>query len=210
MIYLWKVEGQKLVLNLAEILKYPDIAAIYIRDTSSNKMISSREFKYIDFIANRDSFCVREGYNEKEAHEFACKNAFMPQDYTPDKQVIKAINKCKELNGGIIEDMIDATVSAFRVDAKLVKHIKVLMENIGDKLDKIQDVENVMKITDTVINLSNTIPFKIEKLLKLREEYDKKVSGKLNTERGGREITNSLEGTGIEESQDTGEVERLD
>lgn len=210
MIHVWKVEGQELVLNLKELLKYSEFTAIYARDTSNGKALAKREFKYIDFIVNRDGYCVREGYNEKEAHAFAVKNAGMPSDYTPDKAVAKALAKAKELNGGVIEDLIDSTVAAFRVDAKLVKHVRALMEKIEGDVKEVSDVENVLKLTDAVINISNTIPLKITKLLALREEYDKQQSKISNTKRGGGELSNSLDGTGIEQLQDTGEVERMD
>ena len=210
MIYLWRLEGQELVLNLKEILKYDELAAIYKRDKPADKMIAKRDFKFIDLIADRDSFCVREGLSLTEAITFAAKNSNMPSDFKPDKQIMKAIEKAKELNGGIIEDMLDSTISAFRVDAKLVKHIKVLMEDVGDNLKDLTDVEKVMKLTDIVINVSNTIPDKINKLLVLREEYNKKLNKTLNTQRGGKELTASFDGAGLEEFKDSGKVERVD
>jgi hypothetical protein len=210
MIHVWRVEGQELVLNLRELLKYTEFNSVYIRDASNDKALSKREFKYIDFITNRDGFCVKEGYNDKEAHVFAVKNVGMPSDYIPDKYVLRAIDKARELNGGVIEDLIDSTVAAFRVDAKLVKHVRFLMEKIEGEVKDVADVENVLKLTDAVINISSVIPAKIIKLLALREEYDKQQSKTNNTKRGGGELSNSLDGTGIEQLQDTGQVERMD
>ena len=210
MIHVWRVEGAELVLNLKELLKYDEFKILYVRDTSNGKMLAHREFKYIDFIANRDSHCVREGFNEKEAHTFAVKNSGLPSTYMPDKFVIKAVNLAKELNGGIIEELIDSTVAAFRVDAKLVKHVKFLMEDIAGKVTDVASVENVLKLTDAIINISATIPSKVEKLLALRAEYDKQKSKQTNTMRGGAELLNSFDGTGIEELSDTGKVESLD
>ena len=200
-------------------MQYPALRALYVRDNTNGRIMAEREFKYIHFICDRDSFCVTEGFSDKEAHAFAKKHSGMPESYKPDKFVMRAIDLVKELNGGVIEEMIDATVSAFRVDAKLVKHVKILMENIGDKLkvakdntdvDDLDSVERVMKLTDAIINISNAIPSKIEKLLKLREEYDNQKNKVTNTRRGGGELTESYDGRGIEEFSDTGEVERLD
>ena len=210
MIYLWRVEQEELVLNLREILKYKEFESIYLRDASNGKMLSKREFRYIDFIANRESYCVREGLNKTEAHNFAIKNSGLPSDYKADKYIERAIEKAKELNGGVIEDLIDSTVAAFHVDAKLVKHVRDLMEKIEGDVKELKDVENVLKLTDTLINISSTIPAKVTKLLSLREEYDKQQSKLTNTRRGGGEISNSFDGTGIEQLNDTGQVEKLD
>lgn len=210
MIHVWKIEKDELVLNLRELLKYPEFASLYTRDTMNGKLMAKREFKYIDFIANRDGHCVKEGYDSKEAHEFAVKNSGLPSDYKPDKYVSRAIEKAQELNGGVIEDLIDSTVAAFHVDAKLVKHVRALMEKITGEVKEIADVENIMRLTDTLINISSTIPAKVTKLLLLREEYDKQKSKTINTKRGGGELSNSYDGAGIEQFSDSGEVERLD
>jgi hypothetical protein len=101
MIYLWKVEKDELVLDLREVLKYEDLAAIYRRDsTSKSKDKAMKEFRYIDFIANRDGYCVQNGLNSNDAHEFAREHSGLPTGWKPDDAVIKAIKCAKRLNGG--------------------------------------------------------------------------------------------------------------
>jgi len=210
MIYLWKLNGDELELNLPEILKYTSLAKIYSRDTMAGKVSAKREFKYIDFLANRDSFCVLQGLSKEEAHKFAKKHSRLPKDWAPDEYLVKAIECAKSLNGGIIEDLIDATVTAFRVDARMMSKLKDLLEVLENKVTDVEGVLQVTKLTDTISNVAGTIPNKINKLLELREEYAKAQSKQINEKRGGGEIGNSLDGSGIEQYSDTGIAEKLD
>jgi len=195
---------------LSEILKYPKIAKVYTRDRMEGKMLAKREFRYIDFLVNRDSFCIREGLSDAEAIAFAKHNSGLPKEYVADKIVIEATETCRHLNGGIIEDLIDATVSAFRVDAKMMIKVKELLESLATKVADIDGVTQITKMTDSIINISGTIPGKITKLLELREAYAKAQSKTIDERRGGGEIGNSYDGSGIEKYSDTGEVEKLD
>ena len=51
MIYLRRIEHDKLVLNLAELLAYDELGIIYRRDKTADKAFAYREFRYIDFIS---------------------------------------------------------------------------------------------------------------------------------------------------------------
>lgn len=210
MIYLWKLNGEELELNLSEILKYKELEKVYTRDKMAGKMLAKAEFRYIDFLANRDSYCIKNGLSELEAKKFAIANSRLPDNYVPDKITQAAITKARELNGGVIEDLIDATVSAFRVDAKMMIKIKQLLEQEGVKVADVQGVEAIMKMTDAVIKMSSTIPNKINQLLELREAYEKKLKEGTNEKRGGGEISNSYDGSGIERYADDGDIEKLD
>lgn len=209
--HLWRVENNKeLVLNLREILKYNELAIIYTRDKTNGKMQALNEFRYIDFFANRESFPIVSGFNEKETHNFAIKHSYLPDSYKPDESVKKAIKKAKELNAGVIENMIDTIVIALRISSKLATHAKDLLDDMESKIKTPEDIREAMKLTDVVVDLANTVPVKIKKLLELRAEYDKQESKSLNAKRGGGELTASLEGGGFEQSDDSGQVETLD
>lgn len=209
--HLWKIENnQTLVLNLREILKYNELAIIYTRDKTNGKLQALNEFRYIDFHANRESVPIVSGFNDKETHAFAIKHSYLPDSYKPDDAVKKAIKKAKELNAGVIEDMIDTIVTALRTSSKLAVHANNLLNDLESNIKSNDDIQVAMKLTDIVVDLANTVPIKIKKLLELRAEYDKQESKHLNSKRGGGELTESYDGGGIEQSDDSGQVEKLD
>jgi len=209
--HLWKIENnQTLVLNLREILKYNEFAIIYNRDKTNGKLQAHNEFKYIDFHSNRAGVPIVSGFNAKETHEFAIKHSNLSDKYLPDEHVKKAIKKAKELNSGVIEDMIDTIVAALHVSAKVVTHAKELMEDLESKAKTVEEIQAIIKLTDVVVDMANTIPMKVKKLLELKDEYDKQEAKTSNTKRGGGELTESFDGGGFEKSDDTGQVERLD
>lgn len=210
MIYLWTVSGSDLELNIKELLKYKELAEIYSRDKTDGKLIAKQHFKYIDFMSNRDSFPIREGYNKLDAHKFALKHSGLSNNFKTDGAIEDAIFLCQGLNGGVIENLIDATVAAFRVDANLMGKAKEFIHSLEDKVTTPDGINEIIKLTDMIINASGKIPSKIESLLKLREEYDKKINKIVNEKRGGGEIPNSYNGSGFEEFSDTGEIKRLD
>lgn len=210
MIYLWTIKNSEIELNLKEILKYKQTEYIYARDKMNGKDRAKQEFKYIDFMSNRDSFPIREGLSYNDSHKFAVLHSGLPKDYTADKYVKEAIELCKTLNGGVIETLIDSTVAAFRVDANLMAKIKIFIQDLEDKVITVEGVNEIVKLTDTIITMSGKIPGKITSLLTLRDEYDKQVNKIVNEKRGGGEISSSFDGGGFEQSTDSGEVEKVD
>ena len=209
--HLWKIENnQTLVLDLREILKYNEFAIIYNRDKTNGKLQAHNEFKYIDFHANRAGVPIISGFSASETHAFAIKHSNLSDKYLPDDAVKKAIRKAKELNSGVIEDMIDTTIAALRVSAKVATHAKELMESLESTARTVDEIQAIIKLSDVVVDMANTIPMKVKKLLELKDEYDKQESKSLNTKRGGGEVTESFDGGGFEKSDDSGKVEKLD
>ena len=210
MIYLWNIEGEELRLNLKEILKYDEIAVLYRRDRSPDKTVSRREFRYLDFIVDRDSYPMQNGLSNMEAHKFAIEHSGLPKDYMPDEEIKRAIKVCRKLNGGIIEGLIDTTIGAFRIDGKLMGKVQALAAELETKALTIEQISTIMDLTKTTIQMSSEIPSKVSKLLALREEYKNSQSKTSNTLRGGGDIGNSYDGAGIEKYSDSGETEKLD
>lgn len=210
MIYLWRLEKETLVLNLEEILKYDDLAIIYRRDQSADKYMAKREFKYIDFIANRDSYCVENGFSDRESHNFAVEHSGLPKDYKPDKLIVKGVQTSRRLNGGVIEELIDTTIGAFRIDAKIMGKMKKLAQDLFVKATTVEDITGIMDLTKAVIDMSSAIPTKVTKLLELKIQYNDSKSKTSNSLRGGGEIANSYEGDGLEKFSDSGKVETLE
>lgn len=210
MIYLWRLEGDSLVLNLKEILKYDELGIIYRRDKSNDKMLAKREYRYLDFIADRDSYPIMNGLSNLEAHNFAVEHAGMAKDYKPDDIMKKAVEVCRRLNGGIIEGLIDTTIDAFRIDARLMGKVKKLASELEKKALTIEDISTIMDLTKATIAMSAEIPSKVAKLLALKEEYNNSKSKTAEALRGGGVIGNSYDGTGLEQRADSGQVESLD
>lgn len=210
MIYLWNIQGDTLELNIREILKYPELAKLYGRDKSNLHAQAKREFHYIDFLCNIDSFPIQEGLTKEEAHAFAVKHSNLLEDYKPDKDVKKAINLVKELNGGVIENMLIAAISALKADSVILNKTKVLLEKLTNEADDVESFDNIFKLTNTLLTVSSQIPAKVKSLTELKENYDKVKKNGGETMRGGGDLKNSYEGRGFEELSGTGEVERLD
>lgn len=210
MIYLWKIEKNDIKLNLEELLKYDEFRIIYLRDKNPSKHIATQHFKYIDFIANRDSFPNREGYSESESRKFAAINSGLGDKFIADKDLNIAIAKARQLNGGIIENLLDNIIAAFRSDAQIVSKMRTALQAKVNSAATIEDFKETIKLSDTLVEISSTIPGKIDKFLTLREEYEKKLKTGITRLRGGGEISNSYDGGDFEELSDSGEVEKVD
>ena len=211
MIHLWTIKGDTLVLNISEILKYKELAIIYKRDETDNKSFAHKEFRYIDFLSNREGYCILNGLSKKEMHLHAIRNSNLHEDYKPDTFVKIAISKVyDELNGGVIEKLIDSAVRSLNICSQGIVQMTDKAEDIIEKAS-ITD-EDIAKLTGllTQINtMSASIPVKVRTLLDLRKEYDFASKGSI-IERGGKTYTDSLDGNGEVESVSSDTDDRME
>jgi len=197
MIHLWNVTGDTLNLNVSEILKYKELTVIYKRDNTDDKSFAHKEFRYIDFLSNREGYCIVNGLSKKEAHKHAVLNSNLHKDYIPDAFIKIAINKVyDELNGGVIEKLIDSTIRSLNLSAETVVQITNRAEELLDKASGTdEDITKLITLTNQVSQIAVGIPDKVTKLIELRKQYDTASKGTIQ-ERGGKEYTASLDGAG--------------
>jgi len=211
MIHLWTITGNTLKLNTSEILKYKELAIIYKRDDSDDKAFAHKEFRYIDFLSNREGYCIVNGLSKKDAHNHAVLNSNLHKDYKPDTFVKIAISKVyDELNGGVIEKLIDSSIRSMSISASAVVQITDKAEDIIEKASGTdEDIAKLIGLITQITNISASIPDKVRKLLDLRKEYDIASKGTI-IERGGKAYTDSLDGNGEIESDSFDEDDRME
>lgn len=211
MIYAFKIENDKLELDLKQILMYPLLAKIYKRDTSDNKEFAYKEFKFIYFIADKKGYCRQAGLSKKEAIKYGIKNAGLDSRYEPDNIVLKAIELVKsQFNITPVEDLIETTIVGLNFTTKLVnmysKALQDALDKGGDDLEAISDSEKNLK---GLLNATNDIPNRISKLVELREQWDKAEKG-VSSIRGGKEYKASYDGVDERESISSDGVQSLE
>jgi len=211
MLHLWTVNGNTLILNVSEILKYKELAIIYKRDESDDKAFARKEFRYIDFLSNREGYCVLNGLSKKDAHKHAVLNSNLHPDYKPDTFIKIAISKVyDELNGGVIEKLIDSAVRALNISASGIEQMTDKAEDIIDKASGTdEDIAKLIGLLTQINTMSASIPVKVRTLLDLRKEYDISSKGTV-IERGGKTYTPSLDGDGEVESIGSDEDDRME
>lgn len=211
MIHLWTVTGDTLTLNNSEILKYKELAIIYKRDETDDKAFARKEFRYIDFLSNREGYCILNGLSKKDAHKHAVLNSNLHVDYKPDTFVKIAISKVyDELNGGVIEKLIDSAVRSLNICSSGIVQMTDKAEDIIEKASGADDdIAKLIGLLTQINNLSASIPVKVRTLLDLRKEYDISNKGTV-IERGGKAYTNSLDGDGEVESIGFDEDNRME
>jgi len=211
MIHLWQTTGNTLTLNVSEILKYKELAIIYKRDETDNKAFAHKEFRYIDFLSNREGYCIMNGLSKKEAHSHAVKNSNLHPDYKPDTFIKIAISKVyDELNGGVIEKLIDSSIRSLQIAASGIVQMTDKAEDIIDKASGTdEDIAKLIGLLTQITTMSASIPTKVRTLLDLRKEYDISSKGTV-IERGGKAYTDSLDGNGDVESEGSDEDDRME
>jgi len=211
MLHLWTVNGNTLILNVSEILKYKELAIIYKRDESDDKAFARKEFRYIDFLSNREGYCVLNGLSKKDAHKHAVLNSNLHPDYKPDTFIKIAISKVyDELNGGVIEKLIDSAVRSLNIASSGIVQMTDKAEDIIEKASGTdEDIAKLIGLLTQINTMSASIPVKVRTLLDLRKEYDISSKGTV-IERGGKTYTPSLDGDGEVESIGSDEDDRME
>lgn len=209
MIHAFKIENDKLVLDVEEILQYPLLQQIYARDDSKDKEFAYKEFRFIHFLSDRKGYIAKAGLTKKEAYEFARKNSDLSDSYTPDKVVIAAIDFVKtNLNITAVEDLITSTIKGLNLSSRLVR---VLSDGVEDLLSKeitVKDLTDCEETLKQILKISNEIPDRIEALTELNSKWDKIEKG-VTSIRGGSEYRESYDGTNDRAANTPDEVETL-
>ena len=132
-----KVENDKIVLDVPQILLYKPLAAIYQADNSNNKEFAHKIFLYIEHVADKKGYCRTKGFSKQEAHKWAARNSGLKESYVPDKLVTDAIDFIKrEFESHPVEDAIETNIQGIRASLTLISIIANELNNaITDLLD---------------------------------------------------------------------------
>ena len=210
MIHAFKIENDRLILDVEEILQYPILQKIYARDDSKNKEFAYKEFRFIHFMSDRKGYIKKAGLAKLDAYKYAIENSGLHPGYKPDKDILAAIDfVTSKMNITPVEDLIMATIKALNLSGRVVKCLTDGIETLTTGDIKLEDLQACEESLKQIIKISNEIPDRVEKLTELQEKWDKIEKG-ITSIRGGGTYRESYDGTDERASTDAHEVEILD
>ena len=194
MIHIWKITSDnKLDLNVEELLKYPLLANIYINDKSKDNFNSTEYFKYLDFITNPRGYCITNGLNTLESHNYAKRQTRLPSDFIFPKEnndIIKFV--LDELQYDAVNNLVNGAIKSLNITAKTINnyitHLNDLEE--GDYKDKEGNPIDLSVIITKMMKISDDIPNNIKRYESLLE----KQASQKTVLRGTTEYSNSMDG----------------
>lgn len=191
----FKMDGDKLVLDVETILQYPILKIIYERDDSIEKSFAFKEFQYMRFLADSKGYIFKSGLSGNKAHEYALENSNLNPSYKPDKYIKSGIEFIKSnLEIHTVERLIGSTVKGLNISGRVVELIVDSMEDILEKGEVTK--EELISIEDGLSKLlkqASDIPSKINRLRELNDEWDKSEKG-VQVIRGGATYSESYDG----------------
>mgnify|MGYP001024721121 FL=1 len=210
-----KVENDKIVLDVPQILLYKPLAAIYQADNSNNKEFAHKRFLYIEHVADKKGYCRTKGFSKQEAHKWAARNSGLKESYVPDKLVTDAIDFIKrEFESHPVEDAIETNIQGIRASLTLISIIANELNNAitdyrsNPKEAKIEDLLSYETSIKTMASYSADLPKRIQVLSELKKQWDDIDKG-ITSIRGGKSYKNSYDGTDDLSPTSAGEVEEL-
>ena len=209
MIHALKIENDKIVLDVEEILQYPILQQIYARDDSSNKSFAYKEFRFIHFLSDRKGYITKAGLSKIDAYKYAIENSNLPPSYKPDKLIIEVIDfVTRNMNITPVEDLINSTIKALNSSGRVIKALTDGIETLTSGDIKLEDLQACEESLKQIIKISNEIPDRVEKLTELQEKWDKIEKG-VTSIRGGGEYSESYDGIDERASSADDEAEIL-
>ncbi len=211
----FRLENGLLVIDRDEVRAIPEFRAILERDKGSEgdndgrkKKRAFKEFLYIYFTVDFESWVVKGGYNEKEIHKHACKDSGLDDNYKADNIVRAAITKYEETQLAMLpsistlKTILKGLKVADKISQKIIDNIEETMETHDTKKKKAKEINEPLSIGDDLViaqnlvaqlnqlmDMSNKIPKTIETLEKIEERLAKDKSG-TSYGRGNKEIGN--------------------
>lgn len=149
---IFAVENDILVINKDYCRGLTEYKVILERDRGSDgdsqgrkKIMAFKELLYVKLLGDAFTYINQGGYSEKESHNFACKDARLPNEWKPDEAVKAAIGKYKEM-----QEMSMPTLSAVKTTRRGLK----LSETIAKTI--IKNIENTIELYESKINETTT------------------------------------------------------
>lgn len=214
-ISLYKFESGVVNIDNDYIMNIPEFKIINRRLIKSlgdadgrKKFENEKHLMYIEMVANLFSYPNQGGYTEKEIHKAACTEAGLDISFKPDKEILAAIDKFREIQLACLPTLesVNTSIRGLRLSTVITKTI---IGNIEKKLEKYnQTVEETLSRNETpniadeqilidsfidqlekMNKIAITIPKTQEVLEKLEEKLLKESKGAV-AGRGGKSIGN--------------------
>lgn len=212
---LFRLENGLLTIDKDEVRAIPEFKTILERDRGSKgdadgrkKFKAFKEFLYIYWMADLESWIGRGGYTEKEKHKLAVKESELEEDWKADEAIRIAIAKYSSTQLAMLPalDTLNSILTGLRTVDKVSKSIINNIDATIEQHDKAKEaaIKNgePMKIGDDLVittnlvaqlkqllDISNKIPTTIKVLQEIEDRLAKEKSG-INLGRGGKKIGN--------------------
>lgn len=212
---LFRVENGLLVIDKDEVRAIPEFKTILERDRGSKgdadgrkKFKAFKEFFYIYWMADFESWISRGGYSEKEKHKLAVKEALLEEDWKADIDIKLAIEKYSKTQLemlpalGTLNTILTGLKAVDKVSKNIINNIDATIEfhesnrkkkaesgepmNVGDDLIM---ATNLVAQLKQLLDISNKVPTTIKVLQEIEDRLAKEKSG-ANIGRGGKKIGN--------------------
>jgi hypothetical protein len=212
---LFKVENGLLVIDKDEVRGIPEFKVILERDKGSKgdadgrkKLQAFKEFYYIYWMADFESWINKGGYNEREKHKLSIKEALLDEDWKIYPEIKPAIEKYSKTQLemlpalGTLSTIITGLKAVDKVSKNIIDNIDATIEFHNEARKRAAENGEPLKIGDDLViatnlvaqlkqllDISNKVPTTIKVLQDIEERLAKEKSG-INLGRGGKKIGN--------------------
>ena len=139
--------------NIKQLLD-KDVKALYLRDTTPDKMIYIKEVGVIYYLADPKGPCIQEGLSRNEALKRAIENFDLPVNYRPDLLVEKLIKRYHDERIGVVGTAVESLQKAIH-NVTLAGNI--LNELLNNKLSSGLSDEDATSVIDIMYRLNKKI-----------------------------------------------------
>lgn len=213
---IFTVDGHgNLVLDKEYIRGIPEYKTILERklptegDYDGRKKVANWQlFMYIKIVADRFTYPNMGGFEEKEVHEAAIKEAKLDAKYKPDKEILAAIDKFIQIQDDLLPTLktVHNVRKGIKMSDKIAQQILLNMESqhelyfrrikeAEDRGETVNEADQVLLVDKMLAQLTNIqkiaikMPEIVDSLDALEERLTKETAGD-KVARGGRKIGN--------------------
>lgn len=175
--------------NIKQLLD-KDVKALYLRDTTPDKMMYIKEVGVIYYLADPKGPCMQEGLSRNEALKRAIENFDLPVNYRPDLLVEKLIKRYHDERIGIVGTAVESLQKAIH-NVTLAGNI--LNELLNNKLSSGLSDEDATSVIDIMDRLNKKITY-LPNLIKSLNEAQQQLQLEEETirVRGGNNAESSM------------------
>lgn len=197
------------IMNIAEFKNIMRRRIPSVGDADGRKKLENeKHLMYIEMVANLFSYPNQAGFTDKELHKAACKESDLDPSFKPDKEVLAAIDKFKEIQLSCLPTLesVNTSIKGLRLSTvitkTLINNIEKRLEIYNEKVQATLERGEVPNVADEQIlidafidqlekmnKIAITIPKTQEVLEKLQEKLLKESKGAV-VARGDKEIGN--------------------